>query len=212
MKAWMLNFAAVLVNAPVAYGITAPQAADIESAVLTFSAALTTATDPATRTAPTIAAKDNARAEALIICRSYAQRINANPAITDEQRTTLGLTVRKTTPTPTPAPTAQPLLGLRSQIPGVANLEYTAPGTVGKAKPPGVIGVELWVAVGVAAAVDPAAAAFRGTVTRSPFRVEFDAADKGRTATVFCRFATRSGPGGVAQVGPWSNPLSFVVN
>lgn len=207
----MLNFAALILAAPATYGLEAGDASTIDTAVSAYDSALTTATDPATRTSPTIAAKDAAKASALQTCRFFAQTVRNNPAISNENKTALGITIPKTNPTPIPAPTDQPLVALRSAIPGVATLEFSVPGEDGKAKPFGVTGLEVFVAVGDVAAVDPAAATYRATVTRSPFKLDFASSDAGKTATVFGRFATRSGPGGKAQVGPFSLGESFAV-
>jgi hypothetical protein len=82
---------------------------------------------------------------------------------------------------------------------------------VGKAKPFGSIGVAIFRTVGTVAATDPAQAAFVGIVTKSPFRQTFDSTDQGKIVTYFARFATRSGPGGVSQFGPWSDRLTLTV-
>ena len=49
---------------------------------------------------------------------------------------------------------------------------------------------------------DPEAATFYSCVARNPVGVEFTAADDGKTATYFARWANNSG-----EVGPWSQPV-----
>lgn len=210
---WLVNFAALITAAPATFGLVAADAVTIQAQADAFDAAYTLATDPATRTAPTVAAKDAARRDAEAVVRPYAMQINANDAVTDQSRADLGLTIRKTVPTPIPAPASAPALALRALGVGTATLGYSdtaAPN--GKAKPDGVTGVDIVTAAGVAPAVDPTAGNLYGIVTKSPFRVNFGAADNGKVCTVFARFRTRSGPAGVAQTGPWSAPLSFTIN
>lgn len=207
-NSWIVNFATLLTADPAAVGETAPTAASMQTDADAWSAAYTLATDPATRTAPTVAAKDNARFTAEQTSRPIAMRIRNNAAVTDQQRVDYGLTVVKTVPTPIPAPSSFPILGLRKATPGVQQLQYQDSdlGT-GKAKPFGAIGIEIYRSVGVVAATDPLQAVFYNTATKSPFNSAFVADDKGKVCTYFARWVTRSGPSGIAQRGPWSAPL-----
>jgi hypothetical protein len=104
-----------------------------------------------------------------------------------------------------------PALSLVSAIPLTQTLAYKEVGSLGKAKPFGAVGVELWRAVGTVPAVDPAQCDFVGIHTKTPLTQGFDPGDQGKIVTYFARFSTRSGPAGVAQTGPWSSPLSMVI-
>ena len=209
---WSNNFAALLTANPTAVGETAATAAVVQADADAFAAAYATAIDPATRTAPSVIAKDNARFTAEQTIRPVAIRIRNNAAVTDAQRLDYGLTVPKTVPTPIPAPASFPIMGLRNATPGVHKLQYSDNLTPdGKAKPFGAIGVEVWRAVGVVPATDPAQADYYATATKSPFNSAFISADKGKVCTYFCRWVTRSGPGGIAQTGPWSAPLDIFI-
>ena len=121
-----------------------------------------------------------------------------------------GVTVRSAVPTPVPAPVDAPTLAITGAIPGQVTIGVRVPGATGKAKPDGCIGCEVWAVAGVAPAVDPAQTAFRNIATKSPFNFSVPEGDKGKDITVFARYTTRSGPGGIAQQGPWSLPLHFV--
>lgn len=208
LSAWMLNFATLIAVDPTDYGLVAGDATAITAAQAAFTAALATATDPSTRTAATIAAKDAARAAAETTLRAYAQRIKANPAVTNEQRVDLGLTVDAFPPTPVPPPATAPALLLVNATPLAARLNFRDSATpLLKRKPAGVIGLELFRSIGTVAAVDPTQADYIATITKTPFSVSYDAGDVGKVATYFGRWVTRSGPAGVAQTGPWSAPL-----
>lgn len=205
---WLLNFSTLLTAAPATYGLTAPDAVAVAAEQTAFAAAYSAAIDPSTRTPVTVAAKDSAKASALAVVRPFAVNISLNPGVLDADKTAIGVTVRSLVPTPIPAPVDAPVLAIGAWTPGVLKGGYSVDGVVGKSKPFGVIGVELWASVGVAHVGDPAACTFRGTVTKSPFRLSFQPADVGKAVTLFARFVTRSGPAGVAQVGPWSAPLN----
>jgi len=206
---WLQNFAALVAADPTDYGLVAGDATAITAQNVAFQAAFVLSTEPSTRTSATVAATAGARLSAEAVVRPYAMRINANQTVSDAQRVDLGLTVRTVVPTPIPPPTTSPAITLRSATPGILTLESrSAAGAAGKAKPSGAVGLEIWVAIGTVAAVAPEAGRFTAISTKSPFQLAFAAADKGKLATVFGRWITRSGAGGIASAGPWSAPLT----
>ena len=205
----MVYFDTLLTAAPGTYGLTAPDAVTVAAATAIWTAAYALAVNPATRTAGTVAAKDNARASAESVVRPFAVNISLNAAVAPAAKTDIGVTVRSTTPTPIPAPTDAPVNGLTSQIPTVATMTYKEDGAVGKSKPFGVVGVEVFAAVGDTFTSDPTDASYRETVTKSPYTLTFTQAERGKAASVFTRWITRSGPSGKAQVGPFSTAEDF---
>jgi hypothetical protein len=206
------NFATLLAASPTTYGLTSGDATIVTGLNTTFQAAYTAAIDPMTRTPVTVAAKNSARAAAEATARQYAVQISRNPGVTNSDKTAIGVSLPASPPTPVPAPTTNPTVDLvqATSLQHVLSIrDVTTP--TSKAKPPGVIGAEIWTAVGVAPAVSPTTATLRQTSTKTPTRVSFDSADRGKICTYFIRWNTRGGPGGVAQVGPWSPPTSFVI-
>lgn len=208
---WITNFSTLITANPTNYGLVAGDATIIAAVKTTWSAAYLAATNPTTRTSATIATKDGARASAEATCRPYAIRIRNNSSVSDALKIGVGVTVPNTTPTPIPAPVTAPANSLVSAIPLDTTLAYKEVGSLGKAKPFGAIGVQVYRAVGTVAAVDPDQCDYVGTATKTPYHQTFDAADQGKVCTIFTRFSTRSGPGGVSQVGPWSSPLTFAI-
>ena len=102
--------------------------------------------------------------------------------MTDAQRQSLSITVRSTTRTLTGAPTSKPVAQvdtsqrLRHTISFVDEMTPTS-----RAKPDGVQGCEIWIKIGEPAPTGPADFKYLATDTRSPYLVEFDAADAGKT-------------------------------
>ena len=210
--AWLTNFAALITANPVNFGLVAGDALTIQGKADSYDAAYTLAIDPGTRTPATVAAKDVARTEAEATVRPFAVQISLNDGVTDENKVAVGVTVRKTVPTPVPPPASAPVLGLVSQNPGRIQLSYRDDALpAGKSKPDGCIGLEIYTAVGTVAAVDPAQALYRGTITKSPNTLDFGAEDKGKIVVMWGRWVTRSGPAGKAQAGPWSVALQTIV-
>jgi hypothetical protein len=209
---WLLNFSTVLTAAPIDYGLTAGDATIVAGENTAFQAAYTLATDPGTRTSATVAAKDAARASAESIVRPYAQRIKVNPAVSNEMRSTIGVTIDTFPPTPIPAPLTNPVLSLIRMIPLTHVFAYADSDTpTKKAKPYGVKFCSVSVSVGIAPAVDPTVARYVGGFGKSPLQITFDAADRGKVATYFARWQNGSGPGGVGAFGPWATPVSFII-
>lgn len=210
--AWLTNFSTLLTAAPATYGLTAPNAVTVAAERTAFHNAYVAAIDPGTRTSVTIAAKDSARASAEAVVRPFATNISQNAGVLDSDKTDIGVTVRKTVPTPVPPPLTSPVLVLVAATPLAHNLRYydtTTP--TSKKKPAGVTTLEIARAVGTVPAVDPAQASFYGLWTKSPNVSTFLAGDVGKVATYFGRWRTTGGPGGASQVGPWSTPLALTV-
>lgn len=207
---WLQNIATVLATAYATYGVTLAESNTLTGLAGDYDTALTTATDPSTRNETTVAAKDAAKAEAVAYARPLAQRIAVNATLTPAQKLAVGVNTRTATPTPTPAPAIAPGLGIVSAIPGLVIFEHSNPETGKRAKPDGVTSIEVAAVVGTAFTADPSAAVSRGDYTKGLIRVAFAPGESGQKVSMFARYKTRSGPGGVSQVGPWSAPTQFV--
>src|SRR5690348_12208968 len=72
---WLQTFASGIQANPALYMLTGPDSAAISAAVAAFAAALAVTSVPATKTAVTVAAKDDARTAAEQICRQFAALI-----------------------------------------------------------------------------------------------------------------------------------------
>jgi hypothetical protein len=208
MRAWGVNFDTLLTANPALYGLQAGDAATVHAYVAAFTVALDAAVNPGTRTIATVAAKDGAKAAMLDILRGYAQQVRNNQGVSNANKAALGLTLVDPTPTPVPAPVTAPLLALVAATPGVQTLRFADASTPDKrAKPAGTIGMQLFVAIAATMpAGGPDAARFKAFVTRQPFGVTFDPADKGLTAYYYARWQTRTG-----LVGPWSAVGAMVI-
>lgn len=204
---WAINFDAIVAVDFASLGVTAPEAAAITLAVSDYTAALTLATDPLTRTPVTIAAKNTAKAAMLATVRPIAQRIAINPLIDDMTKTSLGLNPHNAAPSPIAAPTTFPLLDILRATPGQFRLQYRdseTPDT--KAKPYGVVHMERWVSIGMVVAPSPDAAVYFGPQTKSPGVLDFQIGDAGKIATVFGRWVNVNG-----LTGPWSSGVAMTI-
>lgn len=209
---WLANFSAKITASPTTYGLIVGDATAIAAVATAFATAYGLATDPATRTTATIAAKDTARATATATVRPYAVRISRDLSVDDADKIEVGVNLPNSSRTPVPPPLTSPALNLVSAIIGQHTLGYADTSTpTQKAKPPGVIAMEVFRALGTTPAVDPAAAELYARVTKSPAALIADPADRGKIATYFGRWVTRSGVGGQAYAGPFGAPLAVTI-
>ena len=196
---------------PIDFGLTAPDAVIIAAQYTAWHAAYLTATNPATRTSPTIAAKDAARVLAVGTIRPYCQQIAKNPSVSDELKLSVGLNPPNNVPVPIPPITDVPQLLTQPSAPGQVVLQYrSGENPTSKAKPFGAVALELWRNIGAVAATNPAQCALLASLTKTPQVIDNDPATPGQTMTYFGRWTTLSGPQGKAQKGPWSLPLVVI--
>lgn len=208
---WVSNFSTLISATPSAFGLVAGDAAQIAAVNSGWQAAYTAAINPSTRTPATVAAKDAARAAAEMVVRPYAILIRNNSGISNLLKISVGVTVVDLTPTAFPPPVTNPALILVAATPGQHQLAYRdSLDPLLKRKPVGVVGLEVFRALGTVAATDPAQTVYIATVTKTPFVLPTPPADAGKIASYYGRWTTRSGPGGIVQVGPWSTRLQTV--
>lgn len=209
---WIINFSTLLTASPTTYGLVAGDATAVAAVTAAWTAAYLLATNPSTRTPVTVSDKDAARIAAESLIRPLAVSISLNGGVTNMDKTAIGVTVRVTTPTPVPPPTTTPALSLESAIHNQQTLRYYDTATpLTKAKPPGATGILVVQGIGTTPAIDPAQCSFLNVWTKSPNTIPTLNTDIGKIATYFARWVTRSGPGGQAQYGPWSAPLSVAI-
>ena len=209
LDAWALNFSEKITATPGTYGLMASDAAAIATAVNLYDDALALVLDPGGKTKATVADKNAKKAAMQVTLRQYAQMIKSNRGVSNDAKVALGLHINDDGPTPIPAPTTEPVLAVSGDAPlvqAVAFRDATTPDR--KAKPEGVSGMMLAVAVAASTAAPPApeAAPVYGIATRQPYRVQFDTADKGKVAFYYGRWIT-----GAGKVGPWSTVAQLMI-
>lgn len=217
--AWMVQFAAAITATPPAYGLTTIEAATIQSAVDTASAAFDlagstnrTPNDPTGRTSPNIGTMRTAMIAALSLCISYGNNILNNAGVANGDIIAAGMVPKATGRTPRLVPATAPLLSIISAESGIHRFRFSDSDTPDtRAKPAGAVGLQLFTKVGVAPAVTPDGADFYAaftsngrTLTALGPIVAYDPADAGKVATLFGRWVGSRG-----DVGPWSLPVSM---
>jgi hypothetical protein len=155
-------------------------------------------------------AKDLARGDLEAAVRALVRRLQASPSVDDSERAALGITVPDTTPTPTGPPATTPVLRLESPARLRHIIHFTDSSTpTSRAKPAGVLGAEIWInlqPVGQPTPTDPGTFTLVALDTRTPYLLDFPAADGGKNAHYLARWVGNKG-----DKGPWSETASATV-
>jgi len=150
---------------PAAYGLSAEDVANIDTAVTAYRAALAKSLHKFSRTKRTIMDKDIARKKAEEIVRRYANIIRANPQVSATRKTLLRLKERPKTLKPRKCPKNPPILIFKGSRDGMVGeigdgsgsgvhvlnfFDYVDNcirdvGTIRRAKPDGAVRLELFV-------------------------------------------------------------------
>lgn len=200
---WSANFSTLLSAAPTTYGLVAADAAALATLQAAYVLAYNAAKSGATRGPATIASKDAARANLTARDRLLAGNIQRNVNVTNTQKTSLGITVRKTSKTPSIIPTTSPILSFIGATPGQHTLRWADQNTPAlRAKPFGVYALALWAQSGGVTPTDVPTMTFVGMITKQPTPVNLQPTSKGLVVSYLAKWVTRSG-----QYGPLSNVL-----
>jgi hypothetical protein len=211
LKDWALNFTDLLTAAPATYGLSAGNATACATAFGLYEAALTLATNPATRTAVTIADKNVQKANMRAVIFPFATTIAGNPAVADPDKVDIGVTVRITTRTRV----AFGLIGLMLSMDAVSatgvTLRRQNPATPDStAGPYGNRGWQISVRVRNALnTADEFTDSF--TASRRFYTYPTDPGWVGRLAFYKARWVGPLLPGEAPNNGPWSAEVSTIL-
>jgi hypothetical protein len=208
LNSWLANFSGLISDDPAVYGLTSSDASNIAAPVAVWTASYALVTSPSTKTATTVSAKNTAKVNVLAVVRPYAQQVSLNAGVTSDSKIELGLNPRTSTPSPITPPTTNPVLLLQSCSNLSAYLRYrdSAASVSVKAKPFGVLQLQLFGQVSVTAITDPTGLPLKGTFTKSPLVLTFASGDVGKQFYAAGRWSLRTG-----GVSPWSPMINFTV-
>ncbi|MCC7350779.1 MAG: hypothetical protein IT446_09435 [Phycisphaerales bacterium] len=202
---WANNFNTLIQAGAITYGLTTPQALQMGSFYSAFAAAYQTANDPATRSPSAIIAKNTAMKNMVSFIRLLARIIQANPNLSAQQKSNLGLTVRDTDPSSVNPPGSAPMMDIVSVVGRTAKSRlHDSANPTRRGRPEGVAGASIYSFVGATPPAELSAWTFVGNTSRTTCDVQFDA-DVPAGAVVWltaCWFNAK------AQNGPTCAPVS----
>ena len=208
LAAWAANFSTLLTASPGTYGLTPTNASTVASAQAAWAAAYALVTSNSTKTPATVSAKNSAKVIMLATVRPLAQQISKNPAVSASDKTAIGVNPNTSVPSPITAPTTAPTLTVQSasSLGHIIRFRDSTASPSVKAKPYGVIQVQMYGLISATPVTDPTTMALVGTPTKSPCTITWTSASLGKTAYYAARWVTRTG-----LVGPWSPIINYVV-
>jgi len=208
--AWMRNFVFGSVTFWGNEGFDPPALTELLLALPEWTTAYTAATAAQAAARAATVAKRQARTALERAARDLAQYSQTYPVITDPIRAMMGLSITDPSRTPAASPTSAPLLSITQpdRLTHTLRLadEHTPTRT---ARPPGIRGAEIWLALtppGAPLPTDPAAFRFLTLSTRPRHRTSFLLADQGLTAAYMLRWVNTRG-----EPGPWSGIATATV-
>lgn len=214
LAAWSDNFSAVLTAAPTDYGLVSGDAVAVAAVVDPWLIAYALVTSPTTKTKVTVAAKDAAKAAMLRVLRPYAVNIAGNPAVSDPDKVTIGVTVRITTRT-------RNAVGAIDAVPSHDTISNTQvefrcvnPDTpTTDARPLGAICWQLELQTDTAQNPDPPDWRNLSTLslTKKLYRLDVDGLPSTANYRYRARWLGRSLNGGAENTGPWSVWTEFSI-
>ncbi|MDR1484044.1 MAG: hypothetical protein LBT09_04385 [Planctomycetaceae bacterium] len=161
-----------------------------------------------TRTKLTIEAKTEARELLESSLRAAIREyLTYNHLLTDVDRDGLGLPIHKTTHTPSPVATTYPDYEIDTSVIRRLTIHFKDQGsTKSKAKPPGQHGAEIRWAISDTPIVNVSDLKNSSFDTKTPFTLEFEGEDRGKTVYFcLCWENTRG------EKGPWSEIISAII-
>jgi len=204
-RAWALNFAAHLSADPARYGVSVERAAAGMERAQAFELAMMKVIDPATRTSPNVAAKDDVRRALVAQLRQTVRLVKAHVGGAASDLINLGLPLDGERPHPAGPPESGPTLTLTLQ--GGYRLKVRLadpqhPRT--RQKPRGTVGAGLWIKIGGDAPRSTDECQFAALATSSTHTLQLTAAAGTHPLYVIARWFDTQGkqsPAGAVACG-----------
>ena len=188
------------------FGVPAKQSSDYLALWDAFNLAYQKTVDRETRSPASTTAKETARKALLAATRSIIDVMQAWPAMTDNKRSQLGITIRDRTPTPVPPPTEPPVLEVIGVDGHAITVKIKRTGT-GRGRPAGAAFATLMSYVGETWSSDERDWHTEGNTTRAVTTLVLP--QSVLPGTKVWLSATWSNPR--AQTGPAAEPVSTFV-
>ncbi|MGE3107186.1 MAG: hypothetical protein AB7O77_02420 [Phycisphaerales bacterium] len=197
-QAWVTNFVTYANANLAALGLVAADMTPVTTNQTTFNTNF--AAHIAAKAAAQAAkqSKDESRSGLTAAIRPLVRRLQASTVVSDAEKASLGITVAQQ-PGPIGPPTTAPICSIECGARLQHTLRFVDETTpTRKAKPAGVLGVEIWNKVGETPPANESELRFVAVDTNAPYVLNFPAADGGKTAYYWMRWVSPTG-----ERGPW---------
>lgn len=205
-QAWQSNFVTYANANLAALGLVAADMAPITAAQTTWTTAFPAHVAAVAAAKAAKQTKDEARAAYVAAIRPLVRRLQASAVVSDAEKASLGITVAQT-PGPIGPPTTAPICTIECGNRLQQTLRFVDSATpTRKAKPAGVLGVEIWNKVGTTPPTGENDLRFVAVDTNAPYVMNFPAEDGGKTNYVWMRWVSPTG-----ERGPWSEQAQATI-
>jgi len=210
-QAWVDNFVTYASAHLVDLGIVPPDMIPISTARTDFDAKMSANFTAQQAAQSARQAKDASRDALESLIRVLVRQLQASGDVDNSERAALGITVPDTIRTTAVGGISTRPIGVVDTSQRLRHeIRFTDEGTpTSRARPEGVMGCEIWVKVAAGGEAPPASAdelSFISMDTASPYVVEYDGKDGGKTAHYMLRWVKTSG-----EKGPWSETISATI-
>ncbi len=197
-QAWQSNFVTYANANLAALGLTAADMAPITANQAVWATAFPAHVAAVNAAKAAKQTKDEARAAYVAVIRPLVRRLQASAVVSDAEKASLGITVASGGG-PIGPPTTSPICAVECGARLQHTLRFVDEQTpTRKAKPAGVMGVEIWRKVGITPPAGEGELQFVAVDTNAPAVLTYPAADGGKTAYYWLRWVSPTG-----ERGPW---------
>lgn len=215
-KTWMERFITKLESDPQRYGFADPRMFEYyQRTIRTYIKAVDAVASPATCTPGAVKEKNNARKEAVRMCRDFAMQLKWDSTLTIAEKIALGICADEAPSEAAklpggvlPGSLGCPDLVVLSSPNGGHVIRYRDIMTPSKAKPKGVSHLLLFAAIGEKPRMRRTHARLLGAYTKRPFEIMYpmDCGLECLYVTYYGRWLTTRG-----EMSPWSRPVSKII-
>jgi hypothetical protein len=178
----------------------------IDLLIAKYEAALKKSQDPNSGVADTLEKNQAREALEKAVRKFVKEHLEYNSLITDEERMHMGLPVHDSHPTPVTAPNTYPVLSIKLLSPGVIEIHAVDSESGRKAKPAGVHGFEVKIAIVDEPATDWEQLTDSRFFTRTPGQISFTGKQRGKKLSLAGRWENTKG-----VKGPWSEIITVII-
>jgi hypothetical protein len=204
---WVNNFFPYMEANADRFGIDPAIVAALHPLLCDWNSKYTIAETPATSTRVTILEKNEARSTLEEQLRPFIkEHLAFNHSVTDGDRRSMELPVYKTTRTPAGLPADAPETWADSSVLRRLTIHFRIAGKRSGAKPKGVHGAEIRWCILNHAPLSIDEMIHSSFDTRSPFTLEFDECDRGKSVYFCVRWENSRG-----EKGPWSEIVMAII-
>lgn len=205
-NAWQSNFVTYANANLAALGLVAADMVPVTAAQTAWASAFPAHVAAVAAAKAAKQTKDEARAAYVGVIRPLVRRLQASTVVSDAEKASLGITVAAT-PSPIGAPTTAPIVSVEcgNRLQHTLRFVDSASPTK-KAKPAGVMGVEIWNKVGTTPPASENDLRFVAVDTNAPYVLNFPAEDGNKVSYYWLRWVSPTG-----ERGPWSEQAAATI-